>query len=518
MRWLLAWILVATSASAEPLEPPTDAPDGVDYTVEPADSLAGADVELGMAATGRAGSAPTRSRRVRFSGDEMSGALREGSGDPLAGGAVEGHGARGAVTVGRLAPRWGRGLVLGAAGDPWQREPLDRGARAAYRGRAGDGVWLRPGRQERFEALYGRFGRRPLAGARVRLGGVALGGITDGRGRGQSSLALARGAGGTEVACDRHGRWRVEAVLDRPLGLPRPEIASAPDSASARVTPSTGGIAPTPDSASAHATPSTGGMAPGIEDGPPRGAHDGWKAGLRVRAGGGGFASLAETGRAGPPQALAVVLSGPAPGVRMSVLGALWRFRPGVTGARASLAVERPLAHHGSLALGVEEQRGARRDPGPSGPLAPSGARPAGLRQGVWGEWWSGEGAVALGLRHESWGERPWVREVVRSVTSARVEARGPAGFQLAITHSLYRVKRGESLYLPEVESDRLVLRALSGEGERTRIEARTPLGGGRMRAGLRLASTTESRARAQWTLDWTRRARIRKSAETPAR
>jgi len=482
VRGLLLAILVATSASAEPLEPPAEAPEGVDYTVEPADTLDGGDVELGMAATGRAGSPPTRSRRVRFNGDGMSGALREGSGDPLAGGAVEGRSARGAITVGRLAPRWGRGLVLGAAGDPWQREPLDRGARAAYRGRAGDGVLLRPGRGERFEALYGRFGRQPLAGARLRHGGVALGGITDGRGRGQTSLALARGTGVTELAWDRRGRWRAEGVLDRSLERP----AAAPIDT--------------------------------VADTPAAGPRDGWMAGLRVRAGRGGFMSLAETGRAGPAQALAAALSGPVPGWRASLLGALWRFRPGVTGARASLAIDRPLAHHGSLALGVEEQRGARRDPGSSGPLAASGARPASLRQGAWGEWWSGDGPVALGLRHESWGERPWMRDGVRSVTSARIEARGPAGFQLAMTHSLYRVKRGESLYLPEAESDRLVLRALSGEGERTRIEARAPLGGGRMRAGLRLASTTESRARAQWTLDWTRRARIRKTSEPPPR
>jgi hypothetical protein len=229
-----------------------------------------------------------------------------------------------------------------------------------------------------------------------------------------------------------------------------------------------------------------------------------------------GFAPLAEAGRVGPAQALATALTGPAAEARVSLLAALWRFRSGVTGARAGLAVERPLAHHGALALGVEEQRGWRRDPGPSGVLP--GARGAGFRQGLWGEWWSGEGTMALALRHESWGERPWVRGIVRSVTSARLEVRGPAGFQCGITHSLYRVQRGESLYLPEVESDRLVLRALSGEGERTRIEAGAPLGGGRMRAGLRLASTTEARSRAQWTLDWTRRARMRKSRETPAR
>jgi hypothetical protein len=478
-------LMFATCAHAQPVEPPPEAPEGVDYAAEPVDSLTDGDVELGMAAAGRAGSAPTKSRRVRFSGDELSGALREGSGDPLAGGAVEGHGALGAVTVGRLAPRWGRGLLMGAAGDPWQREALDRGSRAAFRGRAGDGVWLRRGRGDRFEALYGRFSKRALAGARVRLGRVTIGGLTDGhRGR-QSSLAFARGAGESELAWDRAGRWRAEAVLDRRLG----------------------GRGMTDSMSTLEPVRRRG-------DGP----LEGWSASLRVRAGAVGFASLAESGRLGPERALAAGLSGPAARLRVSLLGALWRFRPGVTGARAGLAVERPLAHHGTLALGVEEQHGSRRDPGPSGSLASLGTHAAGIRQGLWGEWWSGEGTMALGLRHESWGERAWVRGVVRSVTSARLEARGPAGFQLGITHSVYRVKRGESLYLPEDESDRLVLRALSGEGERTRIEARSPFGGGRMRAALHLASASERRERAQWTLDWTRRARIRKSAESHAR
>ena len=109
------------------------------------------------------------------------------------------------------------------------------------------------------------------------------------------------------------------------------------------------------------------------------------------------------------------------------------------------------------------------------------------------------------------------MRAVVRSVTSARIEARGPAGLRLGITHSVYRVKRGESLYLPEAESDRLVLRAVTGEGERTRIEARAPFAGGRLRAALNLGLAAERRARPQWTLDWTRRARLRRPAGAPS-
>jgi len=213
---------------------------------------------------------------------------------------------------------------------------------------------------------------------------------------------------------------------------------------------------------------------------------------------------------------MAVGLEGPVLGFRVGTVAALWRFRAGVAGARAGLAVERPLAHHGALAMGFEEQRGARRDRGDAAPLTSSGTRAEGLRQGWWGEWWSGTREMALGVRHESWGERPWARGVVRSVTSARLEARGPLGIRLGVAHSVYKVRRGESLYLPEAESDRLILRAVSGEGERTRIEARSPFAGGRVRAALHLNTAPDRRARPDWTLDWTRRARLRRSAGAP--
>ena len=74
-------------------------------------------------------------------------------------------------------------------------------------------------------------------------------------------------------------------------------------------------------------------------------------------------------------------------------------------------------------------------------------------------------------------------------------------------------MRRGESLYLPEAETDRLILRAVSGEGERTRLEARAPFAGGRVRAALHLSAAPDRKTRADWTLDWTRRARLRKSA-----
>jgi len=484
--WSVALLLsfaplaVARGDGAPPLEPPPEAPEGVDYVIEPADTLALGDVELGVGAASRAGGSPVQRRRVRFRGDGVSGAVREGNSDPIAGGLVDGRGRLGAFSAGRLAPRWGRGLLLGAPGDPWQREALDRGTGAAFRGRSGQGVMLRRGSERGVDLIYGRFSRHRLGGMRIRRGALSLGAIGDGRRGIQTSLAMelgardalgARGAGDAELVFDRAGRWRAEGLLERRLaGAGRRDSTQAP-----------------------------------------------WSATARVRGGTSGFASLAEGSRAGPARALAAGLSGPLAGplarFRLQSLGALWRFRPGSAGARAGLAIERPLAHHGALAVGFEEQRGPRRDRDTS-PL--TAARADGMRQGWWGEWWSGAGAMSLGARHESWGERSWGRGVVRSVTSARLEARGPLDVRLAIAHSVYHARRGESLYLPEAESDRLVLRALSGEGARTRIELRAPFAGGRARAALNLSTALERRARADWTLDWTRRARLRRAGGPP--
>jgi hypothetical protein len=75
----------------------------------------------------------------------------------------------------------------------------------------------------------------------------------------------------------------------------------------------------------------------------------------------------------------------------------------------------------------------------------------------------------------------------------------------------VWRVARGERSYLPEVEGDRLTLRALTGEGERLRVELRTPLLGGRVRLG---ATTTTQAARAVrpvWLAEWTRRSTARR-------
>ena len=140
--------------------------------------------------------------------------------------------------------------------------------------------------------------------------------------------------------------------------------------------------------------------------------------------------------------------------------------------------------------------------------------RDPGFRQGGWGEWRGEAAGVALVLRHEVLGARSLGREAVRTVTALRFEVEGPAGSGLGVTHSTYRVRPGESLYLAETASDRVVLRAVTGTGRRTRLEVRAPGAGGRIHAAIDLpveaGSRTGSPPRPQWTLDWTRRARSR--------
>jgi hypothetical protein len=383
---------------------------------------------------------------MRISGRSFSGSVREGSGDPLAGGVIEADALSGRLGVGRLAPRWGRGLLLGSAAEPWSFQASDRGRRAPFRGRAGSGVTFQAGGKLPVEVLHGTFSRRALSGARVRAGPAGLGTLLDGRGGAQASLGARLGPAEQELAMDRQGRWRAEAAL-------------------------------------------TGRWGPRI-------------AGARARGGSPSFRSLAEPIRSGPSRALALELSDEVRLARLRASGALWRFRPGLTGARGALEVERALNHHEALAVGVEEQHGARRE----------NARDPGFRQGAWAEWRGEARGLALGLRHEVFGAGRFAQAAVRVLTAARLEARLPAGAGLRVTHWDYRVARGENLYLPEASSDRLVLRAVSGTGRRTRLELRAPGAGGWIEAALTLAQAGPARAgaplRVQWALGWTRRAR----------
>ena len=221
----LAALLFAAAARAQLApdstgyaEPPPEEPEGADYEVESADSLAEGAIELGMGASGRAGARPRQTRRVRFNDRTLGGSVREGEGDPLAGGSIETGALAGRVGVGRLAPRWGRGLLLGAAAEPWSAAASDRGAGAPFRGRAGRGAWYRLGEGGALETLYGRFAKRDLAGGRARAGPFGFGALADRAGHAQASLSFCRGRAEHELALDRAGRWRAEAALERSAG------------------------------------------------------------------------------------------------------------------------------------------------------------------------------------------------------------------------------------------------------------------------------------------------------------
>jgi hypothetical protein len=54
------------------------------------------------------------------------------------------------------------------------------------------------------------------------------------------------------------------------------------------------------------------------------------------------------------------------------------------------------------------------------------------------------------------------------------------------------------------------VLRALTGDGERTRVECDVPVAHGEVRAAFELNLAEGRPTRAQWTVDWIRRARTR--------
>lgn len=444
LAWACVLIMGAASARAEPLEPPPEAQGG-DYALEAADSLAEGDLELAYGAGGRVGGPSQRSQRVRFKSRGAGGTLRDGS-DPLSGGRLEAPAAGGTVRLGRLAPRWGRGLLLGAAADIWSRDATDRGTGAAFRGRSGEGATY--AREDgRLELLSGRFSRRRLHGLRGRRGPVGFGAIGT-RGAWQSSAALEREGLAAEWVGDARGRWRAEGAIDH--------------------------------------------------------EEDAFSLSLRVRGGSSAFRSLAEPKRSGPARALAVTFTRTGLEQHAVLHGALWAFRPGITGARGALELGRRMGQHAALAAGFEEQHGPRREP------VMGAARPVGMRQGLWVDWRGTTEGLTLALRHELWGERAWVRKAVRRATVVRAEGDGPGGSGWVVTHALWRVRRGESLYLPESDGDRLTLRSLSGVGERTRFELRVPALQGMARVSLALARGGGRGSPAVWSAEWTRRSRGR--------
>lgn len=447
--------------TARALEPPPEAREGEDYEAENTDTLSSGEVEVDFGATGRGGGPMRRRQHVRLSGDELSAGVREGAGDPLAGADVRLRALGGTLAAGRLAPRWGRGVVLGGSGDPWTRTALERDD-ALSRGRTGEGWTYRRGERSSVAVLGGRFARRDLAGVSVARGPVGLAAIASPRlrlkGTGASRAVAQRAAqystwclagdASAELAMDRRGRWRAEAAGTREAGD--------------------------------------------------------WRLALGARGGTEGFVPLAAASRAGPARALSAALvreRGPLP---LSGRLALWRFAPAVSGARATLELRPRVAQHAELVVGFEEQHGTRRPP------TDGVSAERGLRQGLWGEWRGERGPLLLGVRSETWGARSWARSSVRGVSTVRVAVALPAGVSARLTHSVYRVRSGESLYLPEAGIDRLVLRAVTGAGERSRLEVSAPAARGTIRAALDLSLVEGKLPRANWTLDWIRRTRTR--------
>ena len=130
------------------------------------------------------------------------------------------------------------------------------------------------------------------------------------------------------------------------------------------------------------------------------------------------------------------------------------------------------------------------------------------MRQGWWCEWRGRARGRALELRHELRGGRAFARRTVRRAVVVRGESALPAGGSLALTHSAWSTRAGESLWISESDGDLLTLRAASGAGERTQVVLALPFVGGRARASVNWTTVAARRAAPAWTLEWTRRTR----------
>ena len=446
---------LATLAHAQepdtPPEPPPEAGEG-DYTLEARDTLASEELEFAVGAASSGGSRVRRSQRVSFRGGGVRGTLRDGD-DALSGGRVAAPFAAGMLTAGRLAPQWGRGLVLGGATEPWARAALDRGEGSVFRGRAGEGLLYDDGRGA---LILGRFAKATLVAARFDPGRFGVGAVIV-RDQAQWSVSYQDGPRSFEAAFGRAGQWRAEGM-----------VTGRAQANSVR---------------------------------------------LRVRGGTGRFRPLAEPRRAGPPHAATLAIARTDGVLDTRLHGSVWRWDGGRAGARGALEVAARMRQHEAFACGLEEQHGARREPA-------STTRPTGTRQGLWVEWRGGPPDARFALRHELWGASAFARDAVRRALVARVERGLPAGGRVVATHAVWLVRRGESLYLPEPEVDRLVLRALAGSGARTRTELSLPFASGDIRLGLAwVTSGTRAGTRPPaWTVEWTRRSRLAHPRATDAK
>ena len=435
-------------------EPPEDQDPERDYESEREDSLALGSVEMGYAFAQRAGSSLRRRRLLQVREPALEARVRDGGDDPLAGAALGTRVPGGWLAVGKLAPAWGRGLTLGSPLDPWRRGFIGPPA-ARSRSGSGDGI------EYRSRAL-------PLDVVARRVRAVTLAGIAIGdRSRGAGVIArrdASRARTGflsawsshsrtsSELALDQRGRWRAETAIETP-----------------------------------HAP----------------------RFGLAARLGHAAFDGAVPSRTLLPALALGAHYQTPPAPISFALTTSMWRFRAAATGARAALEVHADLPQHDRVVGGWEERHGLRRVArAPSG--CDCGGRADGFRQGAWLEWRGGSPGFVTTARQEIWGARSGLRQVTRRAASAGVTARPVPGVEFGIAATVYRSRGGEPQYLSEEESDRRVLRALSGAGRRSRLLLMFPAAGGRVRAALTLSSATGRETPPQWTLDWTARARTR--------
>jgi hypothetical protein len=446
-RLALLAVLAASVAAGEPLEPPSEAPLEADYVAEPADSIDTGTIVARYSFSGRNGGSVGRRRSLEYRGDSLDVAVRDGDDEPFAGGDLDARDSERDVRIGRISPRWGLGLALGTPAEPWSAAGVRGATPLAPRGRSGEGAWV-TWRSLGVEAGVGQFRKVPIGGLALRRGGAGFGIATDRTGSLRGSVGWEGDDAALEWALDRSGRWRGEAVVARATGASR------------------------------------------------------WT--LRARGGHAAFHGLAEPVAAAPSRAVSAAIACRSRAVLAQAAAAAWSFGRETCGARAMLgATFRPAAGR-SLDVGWEEQHGLRRAP------ATPPRVPRGMRQGTWVEWRGGGPALTLAVRHEVWGRQAFARSGVRRSLGAGVETRLPFGVELRVSHTVYRARSGETIYLPEHEADRWVLRALSGSGARTRLTVRVPCAGGSAQGELGLRPV-RGETRATWNLGWTRRVRVRR-------
>jgi hypothetical protein len=458
--------LVAEPDSSVADAPPEDAPADRDYEVERSSTVAPSEIEVGYSLASLAHGGLSQRRRVQVREAGVQAELREGRGDALAGAALGARVPGGWLSLGRAAPRWGRGLLVGTPAEPWRTSALVSET-ATARPREGDALEFRRPGALALDVVAAHVRGGSFAAASLAIGDAALElavtrALDDPVAHGLAGLRLAGGGGEAEAAVDAHGSWRLELVRsaahDAVLGAPHDARRGAPHGALS----------------------------------------------LGMRLGHYDFHGVQRPRIAPPAAALGASLKGaPRRGLEAAIEGSCWRFPGGQTGHRGALEVSADMAQHESIAMGLEERQGARR---PSAGATAAGA----LRQGVWGEWRRGGPGLAMNLRHEWWGKLGGLRERMRELASAELESRPWSGCSASLTVWLYRTSAADPQYVTDTEIDRTVWRALPGAGHRTRLRVGFPAAGGSVRAAITVSQSGGTAPPPQWTLDWTRRARTR--------